>query len=387
QEASPEAGARLELVDWLLREGPATPAEPRDAALTALQEERKRLEAGIEEPQRVMAMTDGTPEDSHVYIRGSHKSPGDLAPRRFLEAIDHAKQPIARGNSGRLELARRMTAPSDPLLYRVLVNRVWGHHFGEGIVRTPDDFGIRGDRPTHPELLEYLTSEFMRGGGSLKALHRMLVLSSTYQMSSRGDRRAVAADPQNKLLHHMPVRRLEAEAVRDTVLAVSGRLDRKLFGPSVQPHLTPFMEGRGRPAESGPLDGDGRRSIYISVRRNFLTPLFLAFDYPVPFTTIGKRSVSNVPAQALALMNNPFLIDQAGLWAKAILAEPGQTPRQRLTALYERAFTRPPTEAEVTAALAFLEEQDRRYGAANDVRSWADLCHVLMNTKEFIFIN
>jgi hypothetical protein len=135
-------------------------------------------------------------------------------------------------------------------------------------------------------------------------MHRLMVLSSTYRMASRSDAKADEADPQNKLLHCMPVRRLEAECIRDSILAISGRLDDKMFGPSISPHLTPFMQGRGRPANSGPLDGDGRRSIYLGVRRNFLNPMFLAFDYPIPFTTIGRRSVSNVPAQALTMMNN-----------------------------------------------------------------------------------
>src|SRR5262249_42533181 len=139
-------------------------------------------------------------------------------------------------------------------------------------------------------------------GWSLKRLHRLLLLSSTYQMASRAEGKAEEADPQNKLLHRMRVRRLEAEAIRDAMLAVSGRLDRTMYGPGVLPYLTPFMVGRGRPETSGPLDGAGRRSVYLNVRRNFLTPLFLAFDYPVPFSTMGRRSVSNVPAQALTLL-------------------------------------------------------------------------------------
>jgi hypothetical protein len=146
------------------------------------------------------------------------------------------------------------------------------------------------------------------------------------------------------------------------------------------------MNGRGRPGNSGPLDGAGRRSIYISVRRNFLTPFFSAFDYPVPFTTIGRRTVSNVPAQALALMNNPFVVEQAGVWANHVLAEPNLTPEARIDRMYRTAYSRPPTAAELAATRAFLGEQDRRYGKTDDPRSWQDLCHVLYNLKEFIFI-
>src|SRR5205823_3801994 len=162
--------------------------------------------------------------------------------------------------------------------------------------------------------------------------------SSAYRMASRSDRKSDEADPQNKLLHRMPVRRLEAESIRDAILSVSGRLDLKLYGPSVPPHLTPFMQGRGRPPVSGPLDGDGRRSVYLGVRRNFLTPMFLDFDFPIPFTTIGRRSVSNVPAQALTLMNNPFVVGEAQRWAKRVLAEKDRTPEQRIESMYVTAF-------------------------------------------------
>jgi Protein of unknown function (DUF1553) len=147
------------------------------------------------------------------------------------------------------------------------------------------------------------------------------------------------------------------------------------------------MVGRGRPASSGPLDGAGRRSVYINVRRNFLTPMFLAFDYPIPFTTMGKRSVSNVPAQALTLMNNPFVVQQAERWAARVLVEPGLTSRERIARMYVTAFGRPPLAAELDEALAFLADQAREYGRADDPRAWGDLCHVLLNVKEFIFIN
>src|SRR4029077_19992943 len=194
--------------------------------------------------------------------------------------------------------------------------------------------------PTHPELLDYLASEFVKQGWSFKKLHRLLMLSSTFQMSSATtDRRAEELDPQNKLWHRMNLRRLEGEAVRDSILAVSGRLDERMDGPGVLPYLTPFMVGRGRPGNSGPLDGDGRRTVYLNVRRNFLSPLFLAFDYPIPFSTIGRRSVSNVPAQALALMNNPFVRQQAELWARRVLEKPGLSAKERIGLLYESAFS------------------------------------------------
>jgi hypothetical protein len=388
------AAGRIAVLNWMLQSDLLAIVPAGDAArqaeaagkLAARLRQEREVEGRLTVPQRVLAMADGTGLNERVHIRGNHKTLGEEVPRRFLEAIAGADQPAPARGSGRLELARRLVDPSDPLLPRVLVNRLWQHHFGEGIVHSVDNFGVLGERPTHPELLDYLASEFVRQGLSLKRMHRLMVLSSTYQMASRGDDRAQERDPQNLLLHRMPIRRLEAECIRDALLAISGRLDRRLYGPSVLPYVTDFMVGRGRPA-SGPLDGDGRRSIYINVRRNFLTPLFLAFDYPVPFTTMGRRTVSNVPAQALALMNNPFVLQQAERWAKRTLAEPGRTPRERVVGLYVEAFGRPPGDGELADALAFIKEQGEQYGRPDDPRAWTDLCHVLVNVKEFIFVN
>ena len=267
--------------------------------------------------QTAPAMFDGSGADQFVLARGQAKSPGAQVPRRFLEAIAGPDQPEIKHGSGRLELARQIVDPVNPLTSRVIVNRVWYHLFGRGIVATVDNFGVLGQRPSHPELLDYLSARFIREQGwSIKGLIRELVLSRAYQMSSRpADDDAEKADPDNHLLHRANLRRLEGEAIRDAMLAVSGRLNPKLGGPSVPVHLNEFMEGRGRPA-SGPLDGDGRRSIYIGVRRNFLQPMMLAFDTPIPFNCMGRRNVSNVPAQALILMNDPFVVEQAKVWAQ-----------------------------------------------------------------------
>jgi hypothetical protein len=238
-----------------------------------------------------------------------------------------------------------------------------------------------GQPPTHPELLDFLAQEFIKSGWSIKAMHRMMLLSSTWQMSSHPSSEASKIDPQNKLLSHMPIRRLEAEAIRDSLLAISGRLDRTMFGPSILPHLTPFMSGRGRPSASGPLDGNGRRTIYLNVRRNFLSPMLLNFDYPIPATTMGRRAVSNVPAQALTMLNNPFVLQQANLWAKQTLAEPNLSTEQRINNLYLTGFARPPQPDELESAMQFIKTH------SNPDQAWPDLCHVLMNVKEFIFVN
>ena len=255
----------------------------------------------LPEPTLALAIADGTGEDEHIHIRGSHKNLGEVVPRRFLRGAGrlgfvHARRRAAAGSSWRGGWSTRRPIRCSP---RVLVNRLWKHHFGEGIVKTTDDFGAMGRKPSHPELLDWLAAELIGRGWSIKAMHRLMVTSSTYRMTSVPQGDAERLDPTNTYLHRMNVRRLEAEAIRDSLLAVSGRLEPSMYGPSVPVHLTSFMEGRGRPGRSGPLDGDGRRSIYLNVRRNFLDPMFLAFDMPVPFSTMGRRNVSNVPAQAL----------------------------------------------------------------------------------------
>jgi len=353
----------------------------------ALAELHQSLESEIQYRRKVMAMTDGSPQDDRVHLRGSPHKFGEVVPRRFLEAVSRSEQSAPKNGSGRRELARQMVDPENPLVSRVLVNRVWMHLFGEGLVRTPDDFGNMGRPPTHPELLDFLANEFVKEGWSIKKLLRTLTLSGAYQMTSAAvDRRAEELDPQNALWHRMNLRRLEGETIRDSILAVSGRLDPRMYGPGVLPYLTPFLVGRGRPGSAGPLDGDGRRSIYMNVRRNFLNPMLLAFDSPIPFSTIGRRSVSNVPAQALALMNNPFVLQQAEVWARRA-SEQYPEPGSRIRAMYVAAYGRPPAASEEEMALAFIEEQARQYATGEALRPWADLAHVLYNVKEFIFID
>jgi len=394
--------AHTEFLDWLLQKRvlywPKTLVERSDEVskhgrLAGLLAEYHRIESSIPEPVRVPAMTDGNGFDECVFIRGNPKTLGEPTPRQFLTALAHDKNTAFKQGSGRLELARCITDSSDPLLARVMVNRVWLHLFGRGIVPTPDDFGKLGDMPTHPELLDWLAQWYRTDARwSTKRLIRLLVISTTYQMSSKlADATAEQKDPDNILLHRMPIRRLEGEAIRDAVLAISGRFDDQMFGPSIPAHLTQFMEGRGRPESSGPLDGDGRRSIYLEVRRNFLSPMMRTFDSPVPFTTVGKRTVSNVPAQSLILLNDPFVLSQARLWASRVLADPKWTTEQRIDRIYSMAFARLPTREEKAKALTFFKRQALEYGLDpvkcwSDERIWTDFCHVVLNLKEFVYV-
>ncbi len=388
---------RARLADWLVERldqlgftGPER--EPVARMLGQYRGERAKLLDEIKDSGTALAMIDANGVDEHVLVRGSHKNVGDPVPRRLLEALAGAEQPPIEQGSGRLELARRMTAVENPLVARVIVNRIWHHLFGRGIVSSVDNFGVLGEMPTHPELLDHLATRFVAEGWSIKKLIRELVLSSTYQMASTSNPATDQVDPDNRLLSHARIRRLEGETIRDEILAISGRLNPQMYGESVAVFLTPFMEGRGRPTASGPMDGDGRRSIYVAVRRNFLPPMMLAFDTPVPFNTIGRRTVSNVPAQALILMNDPFVVEQARQWSSQVLANEGLSSEQRITRMYLTAFARPPSEAEVAAAAAFLESQGAARGVgaverANDLGVWSDFAHVLMNAKEFVYIN
>jgi hypothetical protein len=390
------APAQIAWLEWLNRKS-LLDGDPKDATvcrLVAAVSDLRKVEDSVPEHPRAIGMVDGTGLDENVFIRGNHKTPGEIVARRFLQALGGTVKPKFAQGSGRLELAGCLTDPSNPFLARVMVNRVWLHLFGRGIVPTPDDFGALGQPPSNPELLDWLADWYRnQAGWSTKKLIRLLVTSQTYRMSSApSDTAAEEKDPQNALFHRMPIRRLESEPIRDAILSVSGQLDPEMFGPPVPIYLTEFMEGRGRPSSSGPLDGAGRRSIYQALHRNFLPPMMRAFDFPVPFSTIGRRTVSNVPAQSLILMNDPFVIGQVQAWAKSVLSKPGLSPEERIRSMYETIFARPPADAEVRRALTFLDQQGQAYGlesgrGATDQAVWSDFCQVLINVKEFIFLN
>ena len=362
----------LEWLSWLSGKGLLSSSEgPLSRALSRYAARSQ----SILPPRLAPAMVDGSGVDAPVLVRGNPRTPGEMAPRQNLEALG-TRAPFT--GSGRLALARHITDPANPLTARVYVNRVWHHLFGRGIVESPDNFGVLGREPTHPELLDWLADWFVNEGqGSTKRLLRLLLTSSTWRMasaSSEGD----LEDPANRWFHRMNVRRLEGEAIRDAMLQVSGRIDLRQFGPPPPVHLTNFMTGRGRPGRSGPLDGEGRRSVYQEVRRNFLSPAMLAFDTPLPFTTFGRRSVSNVPAQALILLNDPLVIEMAEHWA-GTLPTRFDDAGARVDHMYLSALGRLPLAAEREKALAYV-------GAGGE-EAWADLCHVLFNVKEFIYLD
>jgi hypothetical protein len=302
-------------------------------AIAEILREYRRLEGEWRVPTRAPSLEETQGRTQRLYVRGDHKQPGEIVPRGFLQVLN--AQPYASPGSGRLALAEDMLRPDNPLTRRVIVNRLWHHLFGRGIVPTPDNFGRLGQLPTHPELLDYLAGRFRNQGGSLKEMIRLLVTSKAWQTRSTPSVAAENLDPDNRWLSHMSVRRLEAESIRDTLLAVTGRLDRQMFG--------------------APVDGKSqRRSVYLRVKRNDLDPFLRAFDFPEPFTAVGRRDVTNVPAQSLTMLNDPFVASLAEHWARQLLQSYPVDERARLQALFLSSFSRPATSLEMDSSWQYL---------------------------------
>jgi hypothetical protein len=302
--------------------------------------------------------------DAQVFLRGDHRRPGKTVPRGFPRVLTGGRrEPITRG-SGRRELADWLTHPDNPLTARVMVNRIWQHHFGEGLVRTPNDFGLRGERPTHPELLDYLAGRFVESGGSVKALHRLIVLSSAYRQGGAVGAAGAAADPDNRLLGRMNRRRLEAEAVRDNLFAVAGRLDARRGGPAFADLATP------------------RRTLYLlSARTGANTSDFgRLFDGADPGAIVGRRGQTVVAPQALFFLNDPLVDDLARALAVRVRREAPAGDDARVRRLYLLALGRPPTPAESSVG----EELLARGG---DPDPWERLCHLVLCTNEFIYLD
>jgi hypothetical protein len=295
----------------------------------------------------------------------------------------------ALDGSGRLALARAITARDTPFLWRTLANRVWLKLMGRGIVETPDDFGQLGAAPWSAELLDHLSLK-LAGGATFKSLIREVVLSRAYRAA------ADAGEVPPTAWHAPAVRRLDAEAIRDAMLVASGRLDMSggladaRGGPSVPIRLNEHMQGRGRPDESGPVDGAGRRSVYLAVRRNFLDPFMQAFDQPPPSASCGRRHASNVPAQALAFLNSELVYEFARRWGER-LARDARSDEARIESAWHAAFGRAPRADEVALARAFLADERAAAGAevepaVRESAAFAALAHVLFASKEFIYL-
>ncbi|MGZ5569059.1 MAG: DUF1553 domain-containing protein, partial [Limisphaerales bacterium] len=372
---------------------------------TELQRDLTRLDATHPgAPPRGNALYDSTkPKDSHVFLRGEAQSPGDLVQRRFLEIFGGTRSPF-RSGSGRLELAQSIVSLFNPLTPRVIVNRVWMHHFGEGFVTTPDDFGNQSEPPSHPELLDYLAAKFMTDGWSLKKLHRAIMLSNTYQQGSEDNPRYAQQDPQNRLLWRANIHRLEFEAMRDSILAIGGVLDLKMYG---------------RPVNLGEQPYSRRRTIYGNVDRRNLPEVYNQFDFANPDITTGKRYETIVPQQALFMMNNPLVVEQARNLVNQKAFTDCPDAKSRIEYLYEHIFQREPTVVELQLAASFITDspapeaisaegrqfvnKQRNRGGGKKapamslanipasqlkrIGAWEKYAHALLQTNEALFIN
>ncbi|MGE3999108.1 MAG: PSD1 and planctomycete cytochrome C domain-containing protein, partial [Planctomycetaceae bacterium] len=356
----------------------------------------------------------------HLLKNGDSNHPGPVVEPGNLTAVSFLTTPVtpppaeATTTQRRLQLAQWITDPANPLTPRVMVNRLWQHHMGEGLVRTPDNFGFNGERPTHPELLDWLVDELVHPSGgerraeggeqsttrdqpwSMKRLHKLIVMSNTYRQSSSHPQHEeyASSDPSNRLWWRAERRRLDADALRDSLLAASGQLDLRQGGPGFKPTINPeALEGLSRKSgawEASPPEEQRRRSIYTYLQRSLLPPLMTVFDQPDTTLPCGQRDVTTVAPQALALLNNEFVDEQSRTLAARFIAECDSSDQQ-VTEAWRCVLGRDPTESERTASLKHLEsllhrEVTSRQSDAHQT-TLASLCHVLMNTNEFLYVD
>ena len=352
--------------------------------LRELRNKLARAEINPNAPPRAMALVDKpVPVTPHVFLRGNPDRPGEEVPRRFVAVLAGGNPQPFQSGSGRLELARAIASRDNPLTARVMVNRVWAHHFGAGLVRTPSDFGVKGERPTHPELLDWLASRFVDEGWSVKKLHRVIMLSAAYQQASDGDSRSVQEDPENRLLTRMNRRRLDYEALRDSLLYVAGQLDARLNGPPVD--IT--------------VGSSKRRTVYAFIDRQNLPGVFRIFDFASPDATSPQRHVTTVPQQALFMLNSAFLFEQTRALVAGFDFPAVESGGEKVQQLYRRLFGRPAEPGEVQAGLAFIAAQEAGRGedgsALSEARppvdgsltAWEKYAQVLLATNEFAFVD
>jgi hypothetical protein len=346
--------------------------------------EYRQVEQGIAFPRSVNSMDEREFAKSglHLNIRGNYDALGDLVMPDSLQMFAGRNTVSQSSGSGRLELAESLLHPEHPLTSRVYVNRVWQWVFGAGLVSTPDDFGRLGDKPSHAELLDWLARDFMKHRWSTKQLVRQLVLSETFKQSGNVSEAARQADPDNRLRHHYPTRRMEAEEIRDALLAVSGRLDRQLYGRPINPSRP--VEDAAKRLFSGPLDGNGRRSLYLTMSIMAPPKFLMTFDLPDLRLPSGKRSVTSVPTQALALLNDPLVSQLARHWATALVKMPHTCPEERIDSMFVAALGRTPREAERHGWLQLLQQVATSTDVMADESAWTQLAHTFFNAQEFI---
>ena len=330
------------------------------------------------------AVKEGETVSQKVFLRGDYHSLGDpVEPTAPAILRLSAPAPPVATKSGRLELADWIVDPRNPLPSRVMANRIWQGHFGDGIVRTPDNFGRLGDRPSNPELLDYLARTFMENGWSIKKMHRLIVLSKTYQMSAVYDAEKKNKDPEDRLLSRYPKRRLSIEEIRDAYLSIGGELDLTMGG-TLDPGVGTDGETSASRISMNP-ESTTRRSIYLPLRRSNLPTLYTLFDFGDATSPEGKRSATTVATQALFAMNSPLVIRAAQSLAERMLKQEKQEPR-RLEEIYIRILDRRPEPGEIDAGLTYIQSLRRKWTEIDEATAWQSLCHALMASNEFIYV-
>ncbi|MDR3638345.1 MAG: PSD1 and planctomycete cytochrome C domain-containing protein [Isosphaeraceae bacterium] len=368
---------------------PLYPKETQ-AALKRQRDELAAFEKNAPEMPSAMGVTEGQIADTQIHVRGSHTSLGAAIPRRVPLVLTAAQAPaFSMAQSGRLELARWLVEGNHPLTSRVMVNRLWRWHFGRGLVGSTDNFGALGERPSNPLLLDWLARQFVEGGWSIKSTHRLIMLSSTYRMSSDDNPAAARVDPENRLLGRMNRRRLEAEAIRDALLAVGGPLDPTMGGSLLQvKNRAYFFDHTSRDTTGYDT---GRRSVYLPVVRNHLYDMFDLFDSTDASVTNGDRATTTVAPQALFMLNGDLVLRSARALAAGLLDRPGLDDAGRVALLYERAYGRPPSDEESKRAATYLERLGRVLagegkGPITRLDVWQALCQVVLASNEFLTI-
>jgi cytochrome c553 len=361
------------------------PMELADSPRVALaRKEWKDLEASLPpEPPMAQGVRDSAMVDQKVFLHGSLYNLGEPAPKQFPTVLaGESQHPITKG-SGRLEFAQWLASPNNPLTARVFVNRVWQGHFGEGLVRTPNNWGIMGEKPTHPELLDYLAKRFVDGGWSIKAMHRTIMLSSAYQMSSQAAQPVRDVDPANLLWSRFNRIRMTVEQIRDGILALSGNLDLTLGG-SLLP-TGPAVKGSRQQLDPDDLK---RRTLYIPVRRGNIPVLLTTFDYGDATTAGDGRSRTNVAPQALFMINSRFVVERSKDFAKRLLDDAALSDKERIERAYLMVLTRSPEPDEIDSALTYIGNLEKQLGKPDShLTAWQSLCQVLIATNEFLYLN
>lgn len=356
------------------------------AEIARLRQELEQLKKSApKEPEMACAIEDGEIVAQKVLVRGDYNHLGEAAPKAFPAILSRYDTKPEFTGSGRLQFATWLTQPEHPLTSRVMVNRIWQWHFGEGLVRTPDNFGKMGESPTHPALLDYLAQQFIASGWSVKAMHRMLMLSSTYQMSSLCTAAAAAADPENRLLTRFNRRRLTVEEMRDGLLAITGRLDLTMGGT--------LQTGRGTDGENnqGRLSMNPekltRRTVYLPLRRANLPTLLNLFDFGDATSMQGKRQLTNVATQALFWLNSEFLTEQSLHFAKSLLAQEQISDAVRIESACVRILNRQANKTEVAQALAYIAGFQQKFPHDTAEKAWQSFCRVLMASNDFLYLD